>query len=119
VPQTWSEAPAPAQVVKKAADAIGVGDRVTKEDVPLLTNAMHWTYGTALGVAYAVAADPLRRRPLVGGLAFGAGVWSASYAQLVPLGIYEPPWRYPVAELALDLGYHLVYGAAVGSAACF
>ena len=116
VPQTWSEAPAPAQVVKKAAAAIGVGDRVTREDVPLLTNAMHWTYGTALGIVCAVAADPLRRRPLVGGLAFGAGVWSASYAQLVPLGIYEPPWRYPVGELALDLAYHLVYGAAAANA---
>jgi hypothetical protein len=40
-------APAPAQVTKKAVEALGVGDRVAKEDVPLLTSAMHWGYGTA------------------------------------------------------------------------
>ena len=33
-----------------------------------------------------------------------------SYAQLVPMGIYEPPWKYPAKELALDLSYHIVYG---------
>jgi hypothetical protein len=98
VPRSWSEGPAPAN------------------DVPRLTNTMHWTYGTGLGVLYALAARVLRPNPLPGGLWFGVGVWSASYAQLVPLGIYESPWRYPVDELALDLSYHLVYGAAVGEA---
>ena len=44
---------------------------------------------------------------------FGTGVWSASYGELVPLGIYEPPWKYPPEELALDLSYHLAYGLAV------
>jgi hypothetical protein len=116
VPSSWSEAPAPAQVAKRAADAIGEGGRLTRNDVPRLTNAMHWTYGTGLGVLYAVAARALRPSPLAGGLWFGVGVWSAAYAQLVPLGVYEPPWRYPVDELALDLSYHLVYGAAVGEA---
>ena len=65
---------------------------------------------------YALAARLLRPPPLVGGLGFGVGVWSAAYVQLVPLGIYEPPWRYPVDEVALDLSYHLVYGAAVAEA---
>jgi hypothetical protein len=116
VPPTWSEAPATARLAKKVADAIGKGDRVTKEDVPLLTNAMHWTYGTALGVVYAISGRRSRRHPLACGLAFGAAAWSASYAQLVPPGIYELPWRYPVGELALDLGYHVVYGAAAGTA---
>jgi len=87
--------PAPAQLAKKAADAVGPGTRVTKDDAPRLTNTMHWTYGTTLGVLYAVAARALRPQPLLGGVGFGLGVWSASYAQLVPLGIYDPPWRYP------------------------
>jgi uncharacterized membrane protein YagU involved in acid resistance len=116
VPSRWSDAPAPAQVAKKGADAIGEGDRVTRSDVPRLTTAMHWSYGTALGVLYALAARVVRPSPLLGGLGYGVGVWSASYAQLVPLGIYEPPWNYPLRELALDLGYHLVYGAAAAEA---
>src|SRR5437763_13637273 len=114
VPSAWSDAPA--QVAKKATDALGEGDRVSKHDVPRLTTAMHWTYGTGLGVLYALAARVLRPSPLLGGLGYGVGVWSAAYAQLVPLGVYEPPWNYPVDELALDLSYHLVYGAAVAAA---
>jgi hypothetical protein len=34
-------------------------------------------------------------------------------AELVPLGIYEDPWKTPPAEFALDLSYHVVYGLAV------
>src|SRR5579884_2134678 len=113
VPRTWADAPAPAQVVKRAAEALGEGRRVTKQDVPLVTNAVHWLYGITWGAIYGAAAGALRPGPLTGGLSFGAGVWGAAYAELVPLGIYDPPWRYPAKELAVDLSYHLVYGAAV------
>jgi hypothetical protein len=44
------------------------------------------------------------------------GVWTAAYAELVPLGIYKKPLEYPAQELALDLSYHLVYGIAVAGA---
>lgn len=47
---------------------------------------------------------------------FGAGVWASSYLQLVPMGLYEPPWRYSPTLLANDLGYHLTYGVAGASA---
>jgi hypothetical protein len=55
-----------------------------------------------------------RRRPLIRGLAFGTVVWAMSYVELVPLGLYEPPWKYPPEELAFDLSYHLAYGAGLG-----
>jgi hypothetical protein len=109
VPHRWADAPAPAQLAKKAADSVGQG-RFTREDVPMLTNAMHWLYGTSWGAVYGLLAG---RDPLIGGVALGTGVWAASYAELVPLGIYEPPWKSPPEELALDLSYHLVYGLAV------
>jgi hypothetical protein len=116
VPHRWSDAPAPAQVAKKVADAVGQGRRFTRADVPSLTNAMHWLYGVSWGALYGLAGARARPGPVVGGLAFGTGVWSVSYAQLVPLGIYRPPWKYPPQELVLDLSYHLVYGLAVAGA---
>jgi hypothetical protein len=116
VPHKWDDAPAPARVAKKAADALGQGSRFTREDVPLLTNAMHWLYGIGWGTFYGLGAGRAGPDPVAGGLAFGTGVWAASYAELVPLGIYEPPWTYPKQELALDLSYHLVYGLAVAGA---
>jgi hypothetical protein len=111
----WEEASAPAVVAKR------VGEGVFHEDVPaekieFLTNAMHWSYGTTWGSAYGLVAGTTGRSTLRGGLAFGTGVWLASYAQLVPMGLYEPPWKYPPKELALDLSYHLVYGAATAAA---
>jgi hypothetical protein len=116
VPHRWADAPAPARVAKKAADAVGQGRRFTREDVPALTNAMHWLYGTAWGAVYGLAAGSGRPNPATGGALLGTGVWAAAYGELVPLGIYRPPWRYPAKELALDLSYHLVYGAAVAGA---
>ncbi len=116
VPRTWAEAPPPAQVVKKAADAVGHGRDVTKKHVPMLTNVMHWAYGTWWGVAYGLAARRLQPDTLSGGATLGGALWGAAYAELVPLGIYEPPWKSPPQELALDLSYHLVYGAAVAAA---
>jgi hypothetical protein len=116
VPHKWADAPAPAQVAKKAADALGQGRRFTRDDVPVLTNAMHWLYGISWGALYGAAAGSVAPRPVVGGMAFGTGVWGSSYAELVPLGIYQPPWKYPAKELALDLSYHLVYGVAVAGA---
>jgi hypothetical protein len=116
VPRTWAEAPAPAQVVKRAADALGKGRKITKQQVPLVTNAMHWAYGTGWGAAYGVAAHLARPGRVTGGLGLAAGLWGASYAQLVPLGIYKAPWEYPPGELGLDVGYHLAYGLAVATA---
>jgi uncharacterized membrane protein YagU involved in acid resistance len=113
VPRTWNDAPPPAKVVKQAAEAVGQGQRVTKRRVPMVTNALHWLYGSFWGPIYGVVAEQAHPNPLRGGVALGTGVWGAAYAELVPLGIYQPPWRYPVKELATDVGFHLIYGLAV------
>src|SRR4051794_8165989 len=98
VPHRWADAPPPAQVAKKTADAIGLGRRFRREDVPMLTNAMHWLYGVSWGAFYGVAAGATRPDPIAGGLVFGTAVWGAAYAELVPLGIYKPPWKYPAKD---------------------
>jgi uncharacterized membrane protein YagU involved in acid resistance len=78
---------------------------------------MHWGYGTGWGAVYGLAVGSVRRSPgLTAGAAFGTVVWLMSYVQLVPMGLYDPPWKTPPQELALDLSYHLVYGTGVASA---
>lgn len=52
----------------------GEGRPFTREDVPLLANAMHWLTGVRWGAVHPFAP--------VGGLAFGTGVWAAAYAAL-------------------------------------
>jgi uncharacterized membrane protein YagU involved in acid resistance len=113
VPRTWADAPAPAQVAKRIGAL--VGKRITKAQVPWVTPVAHWAYGVSWGPAYGLVARDREVSPLVTGAAFGTGVWAAAYAELVPLGIYEEPWKYPPQELALDLSYHVVYGVAVAA----
>jgi len=64
VPHKWADAPAPAQVAKKAAHAVGQGARLTREDVPLLTNAMHWLYGIGWGTFYGLGAGQTQPDPV-------------------------------------------------------
>jgi uncharacterized membrane protein YagU involved in acid resistance len=114
-PRTWSEAPAPAQLAKKVSEGI-LHRRVVKRQAPLITNVAHWTYGASLGAAYGLASLRGRRHPLPQGLVFGTAIWGLGYSMLSPLGIYEPPWRYPAKTLGVDLSYHLVYGLGVAAA---
>jgi len=112
----WEAASAPAKVAKRIGEGV-FHKPVSPELIPLLTNAMHWGYGTGWGTIYGLAAGSARSGPgLTAGAAFGTIVWLMSYFQLVPMGLYDPPWKTPPEELALDLSYHLVYGTGVASA---
>jgi hypothetical protein len=109
----WERASTPAKLGRKVLE--GVFDRkVGAEKIGLLTNVMHWGYGTSWGGLYGLIQGTAPGRPLRRGLLFGTGVWTMSYLTLVPMGLYKPPWEYPSKELALDLSYHLAYGVGVG-----
>ncbi len=111
----WEQASAPAKVAKRVGE--GVFQRQVSSDlIPVLTHATHWGYGTGWGTVYGILAGSADRPwSLRAGMAFGAGVWVMSYVQLVPMGLYELPWKYPASDVAMELGYHLVYGAAAGA----
>ena len=100
----------PAEVAKRVIR--GVLQREVSDDrTPMLNTAMHWLYGTGWGTLYGLAA----RRPTLG-LAFGALVWGASLVQLPAMKLSPPLWEMPPSSIAPDLGFHLVYGAAVAAA---
>jgi hypothetical protein len=112
----WDDASAPAKLAKRIGEGV-FHKHVSPKLIPLLTNAMHWGYGTGWGTVYGLAAGSAQRSPgLPAGAVFGTVVWMMSYVQLVPMGLYDPPWKTPPQELALDLSYHLVYGVGVAGA---
>ena len=113
-PRTWAEAPARAQLARRAASLAGY--RVTKSQVPVVGNVAHVGYGMVLGGLYGLAQERLRLHPLAHGAIFGTAVWGFQYAVLPPLRVYEPIWKYPPATLAVDLSYHLAYGLGVAGA---
>jgi uncharacterized membrane protein YagU involved in acid resistance len=110
----WEKAPAPAQVGRLFVKGVLKRD-VPPARIPLFTNAVHWMFGTAMGGAYGLLHGTLRRRPALDGPLFGLGVWAQSYATLVPMGLYKPPWAYPAKTIAKDISYHLVYGAGTAA----
>jgi hypothetical protein len=110
----WASAPAPAQLARMMIRG-ATGRDVPAERIPLFTNAVHWGYGTSMGVLYGLVHRTRRGSPLVRGPLFGLGVWASSYATLVPLGLYKWPWHYRAAAVAKDLSYHLVYGSGVAA----
>jgi uncharacterized membrane protein len=73
--------------------------------------AMHMLYGTSWGAPFAL----LRRSQHGSGLLFGTAVWGVSLVELPLLDVADPPWRQPPGALALDLAFHLVYGAATAA----
>jgi hypothetical protein len=112
-PDPWEQASAPAQVGRKILD--GVIDRqVPPERIGLLTNAMHWGYGLSWGALYGLIQETASGPALRTGLLFGAGLWAMSYVVLVPMGLYQPPWKYSPREVAMDVSYHIAYGAGLG-----
>lgn len=107
-------ASAPAKLARRIIE--GVFDRhVPPERIGLLTNAMHWAYGTGWGAPYGLIEGTRPGQALRRGLLFGTGVWASSYVTLVPMGLYEAPWKYSPSELGFDLSYHLASGAGVGA----
>jgi hypothetical protein len=111
----WETAPVPAKVAKRIGEGVFHAE-VSPDLIPVLTNVMHWGYGITWGGVYGLIQESAWSRPLRGGAAFGLAVWSLSYVQLVPMGLYEPPWKYGARELASEIGYHLAYGTGAAGA---
>jgi hypothetical protein len=114
--EAWEQASVPAKLGRRIAEGVLGVDGLSADRIGLVTNVMHWGYGTTWGVVYGVVQGSLRRPWLRTGALFGTAVWAASYAELVPLGLYAPPWTYAPGDLALDWSYHLAFGTGTAVA---
>jgi uncharacterized membrane protein YagU involved in acid resistance len=115
-PKSWDDAGAPAQVGKLLYETF-THTELSVEYAGLVTNLMHWAYGSQWGVASALALETSSRTKLKQGPLLGLIVWLASYVSLPIAGFYKPIWQYDLKTLAKDLSAHLVYGT--GTVAAF
>ncbi len=106
----------PAEVAKRIIRGVLQRD-VPEDKTGLLNNVMHWGYGTSWGAVYGLVQGTVAGSAFKHGAVFGAGVWSASLVQLPAMKLAPPVWEYPPTELALEVGYHVVYG--LGAAAAY
>lgn len=107
----------PAEVGKRIVEGV-LQRKVPEERIDALNQSMHWLYGSSWGLPYGIVAGSRRRpaSPLAGGVALGLAVWGASRTEMAAMQIAPPPWQDPPSALAMDLGFHLVYGVVAGAA---
>jgi hypothetical protein len=106
----------PAEVGRRIVGGV-LRREIPEEQTNALNQGMHWLYGSSWGLPYGILAGS-RRVPasiLGSGLALGLGVWSASRTEMTAMRIAPPPWQDPPSSLAMDVGFHLVYGLAVAA----
>jgi uncharacterized membrane protein len=92
------------------------GVKVKKEQRPALNTAMHVLYGTSWGLPFGVTFGRGRPPGPAKGAVFAVNVWLASLVELPALGVAPAPWKRSPADLAQELGFHLVYGTATAAA---
>jgi hypothetical protein len=109
-----NDAPAPAQVGKRLADAVGIA--LPGSAVATTNNIVHWMTGVGWGKVAGLVGSAVPISPLGVGIATGVTAWGTSYAVLGKLGIYRPITEYDAAILWKDLSAHLVFGATLGTA---
>lgn len=109
----------PRLIVENAEEAAGVEEEIDEKDEHRLTLASHFAYGTATGALYGAAMNSLGKEPTaINGVAYGLGVWTASYLGLLPaVGLLAPATEHPARRNALMIAAHVVWGASLGAAA--
>jgi NAD(P)-dependent dehydrogenase (short-subunit alcohol dehydrogenase family) len=106
--------PPPRRIVRRLlAPLRPLGPSSTSLDLTAL--AAHFAFGASMGTIF--AGLPARARSQRGGLLFGAAVWAANYAVIMPkLGLMPPArWDRPARPTSM-VAAHLVYGAALAAA---
>ena len=90
------------------------GEQLGREELLKVQTVIHYTFGAAVGAAYALLA---RRFPAVtggGGAPAGAVLYGMTHASLVPaLGVQPFPHQLPRAAFVWEGGSHVVFGMAM------
>ncbi|MDQ2806143.1 MAG: DUF1440 domain-containing protein [Chloroflexota bacterium] len=87
-----------------------------KQATTLLSNAVHWSYGSLLGGLYGAVRGGTGLLDVPGGLAYGTGVGLLGSEVALPLlGLAAGPTTQPLESHAYGLGAHWVYGLAVAA----
>ncbi|MCB0083465.1 MAG: hypothetical protein KDE47_21135 [Caldilineaceae bacterium] len=82
-----------------------------KQTKTTLSYLVHWGYGIAQGGVYASMREPTDNADLLGGAAFGAGLWLLGDELMVPmLGLQDGPTASGAGTHVNRLAMHLVYG---------
>ena len=107
---------APRQITENLENKLGLRRHLSPPAFETSWVALHFGYGLASGVAYALVQKVFEREgTLLVGPLFGMVLWAVGYCGWLPLfGIYPPPTRLPKRKVGAELiTTHLIYGTGV------
>ena len=107
----------PRIITDGVAARLPISERILPQPGPGRALAAHFAFGAATGGLYGVATAKMRVKPgLTSGVAYGLGVWTASYLGWVPAaGLMPPATRQPTQRNVMMIAAHIVWGAALGA----
>jgi hypothetical protein len=99
-------------VARKIAEA--TGKPLTKEEKKKAGRAMHYTFGTLMGVVYGVSAEILPEATTGAGTAFGTLLFLGAHEIAVPAFQLAPsPAETPATDHLQHWAAHVVYGGSL------
>lgn len=113
----WMKEQPPKVLTEEALARADILDGTSDEGVAVVAVANHVAFGAAAGVCYALTRRlvPLPQA-VPTGIAFGLGIWWASYRGWIPAMDILPAEQRPGRRAALIMvAAHVVYGATVGA----
>jgi uncharacterized membrane protein YagU involved in acid resistance len=108
----------PRQITEQALQAVHADDDFSEQDKQALTLVNHVGYGGSMGALFGSAIPSYSVGDAIfKGVAFGCGVWAASYLGWLPAaGMYRSATDEPAERNAVVIGSHLLWGACLGYA---
>jgi uncharacterized membrane protein YagU involved in acid resistance len=115
LPRTERHPLPPREITDRVAASLGILDALDESQRRVLALAAHFGYGTAMGALYGTIAGRIAAPPIATGIAYGLGVWAASYLGIIPaVHIMSPATQHPAGRNAVMIASHIVWGAALG-----
>jgi hypothetical protein len=116
----WMDEHPPQTLTEEALRRADALEERSKETVDVLAVASHFTFGAAGGALFGLLSrhGALSGPRLLMGIAFGLGVWAASYRGWIPaLDMLPPEQRRGRAGTTVMIAAHAVYGSTLGALA--
>jgi hypothetical protein len=105
----------PRQIAMEMAEVVGIKTELSEPQRQALTTASHFGYGSAMGAIYGAALSDSPGSPAAKGLAFGAGVWAASYLGWLPAADSRAAAdRQGAHRNTMMIAAHVIWGIGLG-----
>lgn len=106
----------PVEITATLADRAGAENVRDGTGRRAATAIAHFGFGAAAGALYAPIGARAPSRPALSGIAFGVGVWAASYLGWIPAArLLSPATRQPTDRNAMMILAHIAWGAGLGT----